>query len=37
MGPPKPRSKRAAMVMDDDNDYSPMGPKKTKPGFKVIS
>jgi uncharacterized protein (UPF0248 family) len=34
MGPPKPRSKRAAMVMDDDNDYSPMGPKKTKPGFK---
>ena len=33
MGPPKPRSKRAAMDMDDG--YSPMGQKKSKVGFKV--
>jgi len=32
MGPPKPRSKRAAMDMDDG--YSPMGQKKSKVGFK---
>ena len=33
MAPPKPRSKRAAINMDDDADYSPLSMKKSR-GFK---